>query len=66
MLNFCAVSILYMFSCFHVFGYVWVTESPTIGRIAVHSASYMFSEYKYLIFYLVFALTDFGVVIYFS
>ena len=29
-------------------------SGPTIGKIAVHSANYMFSWYKYLIFSLVF------------
>ena len=38
----------------HVFifsRYVWVTEWPTIGKIAAHSAYYMFSKNKYLIVY---------------
>ena len=41
--------------CFHVFGYVWVTEWPPIGIIAAYSAYDMFSWYKYLIVNLVFS-----------
>ena len=40
-LIFCAVSILYV--CFHIFGYVWVTEWLPIGKIAAQLAHYMFS-----------------------
>ena len=32
--------------CFHNYRYVWVTEWPTIGKIAAHSAYDMFSWYK--------------------
>ena len=35
--------------CFHIFSLVWVTEWPPTGKIAAHSASDMFSWYKYLI-----------------
>ena len=40
----------------HVFIFlaVRVTEWPPIGKIAAHSACYMFSYYKYLIVSLVF------------
>ena len=35
--------------CFHIFGKVWVTEWPPIGKIAAHSAYDMCSWYTYLI-----------------
>ena len=35
--------------CFHIFGWVWVTEWPPIGKIAAHSAYDMFSWYKCLV-----------------
>ena len=38
--DFCAVSTSCMFSCF---AYVWVTEWPSIGKIAAHLAYYLFS-----------------------
>ena len=41
-LKFCAVSTLCKV-CFHIFGYVWVTECPPFEKIAAHSAYYMFS-----------------------
>ena len=41
--------------CFHIFSKVSVTEWPPIGKIAAHSAYYMFSRYKYLIVNLVFS-----------
>ena len=31
------------FVCFRSFGWVWVTEWPPIGKIAAHSAYYVFS-----------------------
>ena len=40
----------------YTFGYIWVTEWPTIGKTAAHSAYYMFSLYKYLTVNLVFSL----------
>ena len=30
--------------CFHILSKVWVTELPPIGKIAAHSACYIFSE----------------------
>ena len=41
--------------CLHIFSYVKVTEWPSIGKIAAHSAYEMFSWYKYLIVSLVFS-----------
>ena len=41
--------------CFHIFSYVKVTEWPPIGKIAAHSAYYMFYGIKYLIVTLVFS-----------
>ena len=46
------VEILVLFApyvCFHILGYVWVTEWPPIGKIAAHSANDVFSWYKCLI-----------------
>ena len=40
--------------CFHIYSLVKVTEWPTIGKIAAHSAYDMFLWYKYLIVNLVF------------
>ena len=42
---------------FSYFGYVWVIEWPPIGKIAAHSAYYMFSQYKYLVINSVFPTT---------
>ena len=42
-----------------------VTEWPSIGKIAAHSAYDMFSWYKYLIVNLVFPISVFGVGIFF-
>ena len=41
--------------CVHIFSKVKVTEWPSIGKIAAHSAYEMFSWYKYLIVSLVFS-----------
>ena len=46
---------------FYILVKLWVTEWPPIGKIAVHSACDMFSEYKYLIVNLVFPTSVIGV-----
>ena len=55
--SFCAVCACV---CFHIFSLVKVTEWPTIGKIAAHSAYDMFLWYKYLIVNLVFSHLGFG------
>ena len=51
--------------CFHIFSLVKVTDWPSIGKIAAHSAYEMFSWYKYLIVTLFFPTSVFGVGIFF-
>ena len=45
--------------------FIILTEWPPIGKIAAHSAYYMFSKYKYLIVSLVFPTSVFGVGVFF-
>ena len=45
--------------CYHIFSKVKVTDWPTIGKIAAHSAYEMFSWYRYLIVSLVFPISGF-------
>ena len=52
--------------CYHIFSSVKITEWPSIGKIAAHSAYEMFSWYKYLIVSLFFPASVFGVGIFFS
>ena len=45
--------------CYHIFGWVKVTDWPPIGKIAAHSAYEMFSWYRYLIVSLVLSHLEF-------